>query len=205
MPLPIIAGIVIRAAVGYAAKQGIKYATKKAAKKAIKKLMSKAQDKAEKVLAKEAKRRKSCKTCKALDKLKDPCSFLRKGNPAGTGKYRGGSYGGAPGSKAKKLESHHIPAESAYGLRSMSQSKMPAIQMDVADHRKTSSWGSSANAKAYRRLQKTAMKSKGGIAAGFAMDLVDIKLRFGKKYDTALIEAGAYLACISKYPAKYPK
>ena len=45
---------------------------------------------------------------------------------------------------------------------------------------------------------------KGGVLAAFAMDVADIKLRFGDKYDKALIEAGAYVACITKFKDKYP-
>jgi len=201
MILPIIAGIVVRQAVKYAAKHAIKYAGKQLGKRALKQMMKKAQKQGEKVLRKEMQRRKNCKTCKPLDKLADPCKFLRKGNPAGGGKYRGGSYGGAPGSKAKGLESHHIPAQDAYGRGSMSAGKMPAIQMDVADHQKTASWG--RGGKGYANLQRAAMK-KGGAMAAFAMDVADIKLKFGNKYDTALVEAGAYVACITKFKDKYP-
>ncbi|WP_298294165.1 hypothetical protein [uncultured Litoreibacter sp.] len=201
MILPIIAGIVVRQAVKYAAKQALKYGAKQLSKRALKQMMKKAQKRGEQVLRKEMQRRKNCKTCKKLEDLADPCQFLRKGNPAGAGKYRGGSYGGAPGSKAGGLESHHIPAQAAYGRGSMSPGKMPAIQMDVADHRKTASWG--PGGKGYARAQRQAMK-KGGAMAAFAMDVADIKMKFGNKYDTALTEAGAYVACITKFKKKYP-
>lgn len=201
MILPIIAGLVVRAAVSYAAKHAIKYGAKQLGKRALRQMMKKARKHGEKILRKEMKRRKNCKSCKKLDELADPCQFLRKGNPAGAGKYRGGSYGGAPGSKVRGLESHHIPAQDAYPRGSMSPSKMPAIQMDVADHQKTASWG--RGGKGYANLQRAAMK-KGGVLAAFAMDVADIKLKFGNKYDTALMEAGAYVACITKFKDKYP-
>jgi hypothetical protein len=79
---------------------------------------------------------------------------------------------------------------------------MPAIQMDRGDHLQTSSYGNSAAAKAYRSAQTAAIKS-GGVLAAFAMDVADIKLRFGDKYDTALMEAGAYAACLEFYKDKY--
>ncbi|MGL4236463.1 hypothetical protein [Tabrizicola sp.] len=198
MPLPIIAGIVIRAAVAFAAKQAAKYAGKKLAKRALRKLLERGRKQGDEILEREINRRKACKTCKKLDDLADPCQFLRSGTGS---KYNGGSYAGT---KKSGIESHHMPAESSYPAGSMSQGKMPAIAMDPADHKKTASHGSSDAARLYQKQQKAVLSGKGGLLGAFAMDVADVKLKFGDKYDQAIMEASAYVACISKYPDKYP-
>ena len=150
------------------------------------------------ILKQQKRKRQACRTCKQLDDLVDPCQFLRGGT--GGGGFNGGNYNGT---RAPGLESHHIPAQGTYPPGSMPAGKMPAIAMDSADHAMTMSHGSSAAAGRYREAQKDAIR-RGGIVAAFAMDAADIKLRFGKKYDRALLEASAYVACVSKYPEKYP-
>ena len=201
MILPVIAGIIVKAAVSYAVRAGAQYAGRKISKRVIRALMRKARRYGNKVLRREIERRRTqCKNCKPLEQLKDPCKFLRKGNPNGSGNFRGGSYGGT---RKSGIESHHIPAQGSYPRGSMSAGKMPAIQMTPDDHSKTMSYGSSKAASAYRQAQNLALR-KGGILAAFAMDVADIKLRHGDKYDQAILEAGAYVACISAFPDKYP-
>ena len=40
--------------------------------------------------------------------------------------------------------------------------------------------------------------ARGRAEAAFAMDVADIKTKFGSKYDEAIAEATAYLACLKK-------
>ncbi|MCU0912887.1 MAG: hypothetical protein MUE98_16740 [Rhodobacteraceae bacterium] len=198
MILPVIAGAVVGAALRFAVRAGVQYAGRQLSRRALRRLLDRAKQYGDDVLQREISRRKACRTCRQLDDLADPCQFLRSGT--GTGPYNGGSYNGT---RSPGIESHHVPAQSAYPPGSMSPGVMPAIAMDPADHRQTASYGSGADARAYQTQQRMALQ-RGGLAAAFAMDVADIKLRFGDKYDQAIMEASAYLACISKYPDKYP-
>jgi len=91
---------------------------------------------------------------------------------------KGGTYGevraGNQGS-----EVHHLPADSASTL---SRNEGPAIHMDAGDHRKTASWGSSKDAKAYREQQKKLIED-GKFGEAQQMDVDDLKNKFGDKYD----------------------
>lgn len=200
MILPIIAGIVLRVALRYAVRAAAQHGGRALSRRALQQVLRQGKRYGDDILKRERARRNACRTCKKLDDLADPCQFLRSGTG---GRYAGGSHGGTSG-KGAGLESHHIPAQDSYPPGGMGPSRMPAISMDTADHRQTASHGHTGNAgKAYRDAQRAAIQ-RGGIVAGFAMDVADIKMRFGDKYDKALMEASAYVACISKYPDKYP-
>jgi len=94
--------------------------------------------------------------------------------------FRGGAHGDIKGLNGR--ESHHMPA---HGASNLSKNKGPAIQMDIDDHRKTSSWGYSRKARAYRAAQAERIKA-GDFAGAQRMDIQDIISRFGTKYDAAI-------------------
>ncbi|WP_412005328.1 hypothetical protein [Aestuariibius insulae] len=80
---------------------------------------------------------------------------------------------------------------------------MPAIQMDVADHRLTASHGNMGTAgRRYRETQKDLIR-KGKLREAFMMDVLDIRAKFGDKYDAAIAEAAAYMECVNQYKSKY--
>ena len=204
MILPAIAAVVIGAIIRYAVKEGIEYVAGKAKDAAVEALMKKGREYAEKMLLDQA--RKQCPTCDPKDvikSMKDPCAMLNRGN--GTGKYRGGSHAQMTKPANDGLDSHHIPAKSNYPgwkVPAKTYDKWPAIQMDKADHKQTFSNGRGATSRAYARAQQYAFKEHGMMAA-LALDVAEIKMKFGDKYDQALKEAAAYGACVSAFPDKY--
>jgi hypothetical protein len=191
LPLAIIGGIIARAAIGAAAR----YLGKKAAQKVVQRLMKRALKEGQKRLDDEIGRLSKCKGCKKLDDKVNPCQFMGRGNPLGSGPYRGGSYNGT---KKSGMEAHHIPADSSYPPGTINSGQMPAIQMDPTDHMRTASHGSQPGSAAYRNAQNALIKS-GNTLGALAMDIADIKAKFGDKYDEAIAEATAYAACLKKY------
>ncbi|MGU2293282.1 hypothetical protein ACSEQ4_30820, partial [Pseudomonas aeruginosa] len=151
--------------------------------------------------AKRAAARKSKRGGKGRGKRKkDPCKPLQDGVP-GDG-YRGGRHGNIKKggySYQPKRESHHMPADSAYKKingKPVSSDSKPSIQMDKDDHMKTASWGSSAAADAYRKQQASLMNGgKGGYYAALMMDIVDVRAKFGDKYDVAIAQMLAWAKC----------
>lgn len=132
-------------------------------------------------------------TCKDCDK--DPCKPLKKGNPAGKGPYRGGAYGPL---KGKPTHAHHTPAHGSGGP--LSRWNGPAIQMDEADHANTASYSNSRMAQAYRARQSSLIAS-GRFLDAVAMDIADVRRVAAlagnpEKYDHALAEMQAYVACL---------
>jgi hypothetical protein len=117
--------------------------------------------------------------------------------PAGH-KYRGGIYKDLkdPATNYKKnvpgTQINHMPPNSINGMPTTAG---PAIQMDLADHIKTASWGSFNSAKAHRAAQR-ALLDKGDTAGAVKMDIDDIRSKFGTKYDDAIVEM------LEKYPQK---
>ena len=108
--------------------------------------------------------------------------------------HKGGRYGTiAPGGAARGQEAHHIPAAAAAGGSRLNK---PAIQMDVADHRRTASWDQNPGASAFRS-QQSALMSRGpkGMLAAMAMDILDIRAKFGNKYDSAIAQMMAWAKC----------
>lgn len=105
----------------------------------------------------------------------------------------GGAYGnvGANGG-----EVHHIPAKDCYRIKGMKQHVIsddagPSIRMDKADHMKTASWGRSKAAQEYREKQQY-LVSEGLFKEAQQMDIDDIRLKFGNKYDTSIQEMKDY-------------
>jgi hypothetical protein len=143
--------------------------------------------KADAQLKKEAaERAKNCPSCKAK---KNPCRSLRSGNPKGAGPFRGGSHAGT---KKPGFESNHMPPKSVSPL---SEARGPAIRMDKADHRKLTSTGSSLDSMEFRERQKELINDN-KFNEAFGMEAADVIDKFGAKYDDAIAESAAYLACL---------
>lgn len=122
----------------------------------------------------------------------DKCKVIEGGVPGQ--KYKGGRYGTIyPGGAARGQEAHHIPAAAAGGG---SRYDRPAIQMDVSDHRMTASWDQNPGAAAYRSRQ-SALMSKGpkGMLAAMMMDILDIRVKCGNKYDSAIAQMMVWTKC----------
>jgi hypothetical protein len=122
----------------------------------------------------------------------DKCKVIEGGVPGQ--KYKGGRYGTiAPGGATRGQEAHHIPAAAAGGGSPLNK---PAIQMDVADHRRTASWGNNPVAAAFRSRQKALMsRGKKGMLLAMVMDFSDIKSKFGSKYDSAIAQMMTWAKC----------
>ncbi len=77
---------------------------------------------------------------------------------------------------------HQLPAKSVTGRPAHCT---PAIRMVVEDHKNTASFGSDAEAIAYRAKQK-ALIDAGRFRDAMQMDIDDIRAKFGSKYDRAI-------------------
>jgi hypothetical protein len=101
-------------------------------------------------------------------------------------RYRGGAHSRL--SAPQGIERHHMPADSASPL---STGKGPAIQMDIADHQETASWGSSEEAIGYREKQEELIDQDMFMRA-MLKDVRDVQAKFGAKYNGAIAEAQTY-------------
>lgn len=126
-----------------------------------------------------------CATCD-----QNPCAQLAGGTP-GAGPYRGGAHGAMRGPVGDGLDSHHTPARAASYLH---PEVGPAIQMDPADHARTAS-NRVAGRAAYIAAQRQAVNS-GNFLSAQAMDITDIRAKFGSKYDSAIAQMEAYTLCL---------
>lgn len=77
------------------------------------------------------------------------------------------------------------PAKGCYVSAPISTQDGPAIKMTREDHALTSSHGSSSAAKAYRAKQQQLL-SEGKLKEAIQMDVDDIRLKFGNKYDSGI-------------------
>lgn len=89
------------------------------------------------------------------------------------------------------MDGHHCPAKYCYNNVPISSEKGPAIQKDPADHRLTSSFGNTMDAKNYRQYQQELVE-QGKIREAIQMDIDDIRSKFGNKYDNAINEMLSY-------------
>jgi Domain of unknown function (DUF4157) len=92
----------------------------------------------------------------------------------------GGRYYDVP---AQGGEVNHMPADSANP--DLSQGKGPSIRMDIPDHYATNSWGSSKAAVAWRAKQ-AGLIAQGKFLDALAMDIADVRGRFGAKYEKGI-------------------
>ena len=91
--------------------------------------------------------------------------------------------------EGKTKEVHHIPAKE---ISPLNENDGPAIKMDIADHRKTASWGNSRDARDYRASQKKLIEA-GKFREAMQMDIDDIREKFGDKYEDAIAEMMDYV------------
>lgn len=91
-------------------------------------------------------------------------------------------------------EAHHMPADS---VSPFSRDSGPAVSMEIAEHRQTASWGSSKEAKAYRAQQKKLI-DEGKFQDAQQMDIDDLRLKFGEKYDPAIQRMSEYTDTLIK-------
>lgn len=63
----------------------------------------------------------------------------------------------------------------------------PAIQMEIADHRDTRSWGNRIAAREYRAEQQRLIE-EGCFDDAIQMDIDDVTGKFPGKYDQAILE-----------------
>lgn len=102
----------------------------------------------------------------------------------------GGSYGEVKKNSDSSLyEVHHMPAKD---ISPLNHNDGPAIKMEKQDHRKTASYGSSKEAKEYRRQQKELI-DKGDFEGAIQMDIDDIRSKFGDKYNKAIAQMLDYV------------
>jgi hypothetical protein len=123
---------------------------------------------------------------------KGPCDHLKKGN--GKGDYRGGAHGETKLPKGDGLDSHHAPADSASPLK---RDHGPAMQMEIPDHKMTSSHGSSSEAIDYREEIADLLKN-GQWRKALAKEIQDIRSSSGTKYNEAIKEMLLYFKCLEK-------
>jgi hypothetical protein len=98
-------------------------------------------------------------------------------------RYRGGIYKELE-AKRGVIDRHHIPADSTTTIPT---EKGLAIQIDITDHRQTSSWCSSTEAKAYRAMLQQKVDA-GDMRGAVATDIWDVKAGTGRKYNKAMLE-----------------
>ena len=103
---------------------------------------------------------------------------------------KGGSYAECRKVSLEGEEVHHMPAKSASNLE---VNDGPAIRMDAADHRQTASCGNSIEAREYREIQRGLIE-EGKFREAIQMDIDDIRMHFGDKYDDAIEEMLSYAA-----------
>jgi hypothetical protein len=107
----------------------------------------------------------------------------------------GGSYKDvATSQNGIKGEVHHMPANKVSPLKF---DDGPGIWMEKVDHALTKSYGSSAQAKAYRAQQEALIKA-GRFREAQQMDIDDIRNLFGNKYDQAIKEMVQYTESLER-------
>ena len=128
---------------------------------------------------------------------KGPCDHLRQGN--GKGPYRGGAHSKTSMPKNDGKDSHHMPADDVSPL---ARKDGPAIQMDAADHKLTTSNGSSREAVQYREVLEGLLR-EGKWREVMAIEIKDIRqiardIGDHRKYNEATLEMLEYFKCLEK-------
>lgn len=113
---------------------------------------------------------------------------------------RGGAYSKLEGKTAEGIscDRHHVIADS---ISPIPRNEGPCIQMTRGDHMKTSSYGNSSAARAYRKEVKD-MIDNGNIRDAMAKEIWDVKKATGKKYNSGLTEALDYAKSKGYIPRK---
>jgi hypothetical protein len=134
-----------------------------------------------------AKKAKDCENCNESDRAEKP-------NTSSNGPYRGGPHSQTKLPVGDGLDSHHLPADA---ISPIPREKGPAIKMDPADHKETSSNGSGLDAVEYRSEIREMIES-GRMRDAMATEIKDVrraaKLVSGnqKKYNEAIREMLEY-------------
>ena len=81
-----------------------------------------------------------------------------------------------------------MPADS---VSPYSKNNGPGVRMDTPDHMDTASWGRSKSAQSYRAKQKELI-DKGLFREAQQMDIDDVRMKFGNKYDVAIQQMLGY-------------
>lgn len=178
-------------------------ATDKKKQDVLRKKINEAREKGQKTLDdKHQARAKKKGGCDSCAEISNPCKDLAGGDDSNNGKkYRGGGHGKMkkrrPTDKKGEFESHHMPADSAYPAnKKIGRDRMPAVRMKTGDHKKTASHGHLGKKAARYTEKQMRLIKKGKISEAFGMDVADIKERHGGKYDDAIAESAAYMACL---------
>ena len=101
-------------------------------------------------------------------------------------------------------EVHHMPAQDANPY--LSSGKGPSIRMEKADHQLTNSWGR-RNAAASWRADQAALIAQGKFTEALAMDIADVRAKFGAKYERGIqqmldyVEKSPDIAALNKNSA----
>lgn len=93
-----------------------------------------------------------------------------------------------------------MPANSVSPL---SRARGPEILMEPAEHEMTASFGSDAEAVQYRD-QQAMLISQGRYFDALQMDIADIRLKFGSKYDVHIRQALGYAESLDPSDLRYP-
>jgi hypothetical protein len=111
--------------------------------------------------------------------------------------YRGGSYQDMlvpnPAKPGKKMvppgtQLNHIPpCQVMKKISGWDPKQGGAVQMDKIDHRKVHTTGGSGNTKDHRKHQQELIEN-GQMRDAIALDILDIRARFGNKYDEGINE-----------------
>jgi hypothetical protein len=97
---------------------------------------------------------------------------------------QGGRYGDLRRTSVPGHQSHHPISDS---ISPILTNEAPAFRMQTSDHMRTASWGSRCEAKAYRDRQKELINS-GRIRDAMALDIRDVRSKFGKEYNREIQE-----------------
>jgi hypothetical protein len=114
------------------------------------------------------------------------------------GMYRGGRHELTKGPPKDKLESHHMPPKDP-----KNPDQGPAVQMEIADHMETPSWGSRASSIQYR-LEQEALIKQGKLAEAIQRDIDFVTKKFPGKYDEAIREMLRTLDQGTRNQIKFP-
>lgn len=99
--------------------------------------------------------------------------------------FAGGQYGTM---NAYDGQRHHMPSNA---ISPLSSYKGPCLRMITSEHLKTSSYGSSASASAFRTKEKNLINN-GKFLAAQQLGVTDVQKKFGKKYNAAINDMIAY-------------
>jgi len=177
----------------------------KAGKELVQRAEKELAQRAEKELAQKAKKKAAGKKKKPPDKKppdkKDggqvkggPCDHLMKGNPNGKGRYRGGAFKGLKGTN--EVPRHHIPPKSLF--HEDDQGIVPSVQMDVNDHKKTHTWGSSHYSKAWHDHLHGLIKEHGNWDEAMRQGLLDLERTGGVKNAEGGKELMEFYKCLKE-------